>query len=109
MKGTIKDLLKISGVYGYSIARGNTLQVKLPSKHRFAESKQRIRQLYESLMAEPNKPGNVIEIYLEDIVLTIFLSGSTMLMVISNGLTNLALLRMTGKLVLASLVKEKHK
>ncbi|MFY9399495.1 MAG: hypothetical protein WAR22_14135 [Desulfomonilia bacterium] len=107
MKGTVKDLLKISGVHGYVIARDNTLQMKLPSKHRFAGAKTQLKKLYDDLAQSPKRPGNTIEIYFEDLVLTVFLSGVTMLMVLSSTRVNLALVRMTGKLVIANLAKEK--
>jgi hypothetical protein len=108
MKGTIKDLLKVSGVHGYIIAREKNIQIKLPSKHKFADAKNTIRSLYENLVPQKNRPGNVVEIFLEDMVLTIFISGMTMLMVMSSMRVNHALLRMTGKLVLANIVKEKR-
>jgi hypothetical protein len=107
MKGTVKDLLKISGVHGYVIARDNALQMKLPSKHRFAGAKRQIKKLYDDLVQSRKRPGNTIEIYFEDLVLTVFLSGVTMLMVLSSTRVNLALVRMTGKLVIANLAKEK--
>ena len=108
MKGTIKDLLKVSGVHGYIIAREKNIQIKLPSKHKFSGAKSHISLLYESLVPVKDRPGNVVEIYLEDMVLTIFISGITMLMVMSSMRVNLSLLRMTGKLVLANIVKERR-
>ncbi|HOO37887.1 MAG TPA: hypothetical protein PLU81_02450 [Deltaproteobacteria bacterium] len=108
MKGTIKDLLKVSGVHGYIIAREKNIQIKLPSRHKFSGAKNNIKSLYDSLVPVKDRPGNVVEIFLEDMVLTIFISGMTMLMVMSSLRVNLALLRMTGKLVLANLVKEKR-
>jgi hypothetical protein len=107
MKGTIKDLLKISGVHGYAIARDKNMQIKLPSKHRFAGAKNQIKLLYDGLVQAPKRPGNTMEIFFEDLVLTVFLSGMTMLMVLSSTRVNLALVRMTGKLVIANLAKEK--
>ncbi len=107
MKGTVKDLLKISGVHGYAIVRDRNMQIKLPSKHRFAGAKNQIKILYDDLMQAQKRPGNTIEIYLEDLVLTVFISGITMLMVLSSTRVNLALVRMTGKLVIANLAKEK--
>ncbi len=109
MNGSIKDLLKIPGVHGYVIAKGKNIQIKLPSRHRFAASKDRIRLLYEEAMGDSRRPGNMVEIYTEDMVLTMYFSGDVMLMVISSRRTNLALLRMTGKLVLANMIKEKGK
>ncbi len=106
MKGTIKDLLKVSGVHGYAIVREKNVQIKLPSKHKFSGAKNNIKMLYDSLVSARNRPGNVVEIFLEDMVLTIFISGLTMMMVMSSTRVNLALLRMTGKLVLANIAKE---
>jgi len=108
MKGTMKDLLKVSGVHGYAIIRNNNIQIKLPSKHKFSGAKKNIMLLYENLVPVENRPGNVIEIYLEDMVITIFVNGTTMLMVMSSTRVNLALLRMTGKLVIANMVKERR-
>ena len=108
MKGTIKDLLKVSGVHGYIVAREKNIQIKLPSRHKFSGAKDRIRLLYDTLTNEKSRPGNIVEIHLEDMVLTIFISRTTMLMVMSSLRANLALLRMTGKLVLANMVKEKR-
>lgn len=107
MKGTIKDLLKISGVQGYALATRKNVQIKLPSMHLFANAKDRIKLLYDHLAQERKRPGNIIEIFLEDMVLTIFMSGTTMLMVLSSPKVNPALLRITGKLVIANIVKEK--
>ncbi len=108
MKGTIKDLLKVAGVHGYIIAREKNIQIKLPSRHKFSGAKNNIRLLYDSLVPVEDRPGNVVEIYLDDMVLTIFISGMTMLMVMSSMRVNLSLLRMTGKLVLANIVKERR-
>lgn len=107
MKGTIKDILKISGVHGYVLARDKTMQIKLPSKHRFAGAKKQIKLLYDDLIQARKRPGNTMEIFFEDLVLTIFTSGMTMLMVLSSTRVNLALVRMTGKLAIANLAKEK--
>lgn len=107
MSGTIKDLLNITGVQGYVIASGKNLQVKLPSRLGLSGTKDRIMDLYKELIQEPKRPGNTIEIFMEDSIITIFLGGSSMLMVVSSGNTNTALLRMTGKLVLANIVKER--
>lgn len=106
MSGAIKDLLNINGVQGYVIASGKNLQVKLPSRLGLSSTKDRLMHVYKALINEPKRPGNTIEIYMEDSVITIFLSGSSMLMVVSNTSANTALLRMTGKLVLANIVKE---
>ncbi len=83
------------------------MQIKLPSKHRFAGAKKQIKLLYEDLMQTPKRPGNTMEIFFDDLVLTVFTNGITMLMVLSSTRVNLALVRMTGKLVIANLVKEK--
>jgi hypothetical protein len=107
MKGTIKDLLNITGVQGYIIASGRNIQIKLPSRHGLANAKDRLMDLYKDLIEEGKKAGNTIEICMEDTIITIFLSSSTMLMVVSSCIANMALLRMTGKLVLANIVKEK--
>ncbi|HVN72192.1 MAG TPA: hypothetical protein VMU10_09255 [Desulfomonilia bacterium] len=82
------------------------MQIKLPAKHKFSGAKDRLMLLYQDLMGDDNRPGNTVEILLEDELLTIFLSGSTMLMVVSNLRANQALLRMTGKLIIANMVKE---
>jgi hypothetical protein len=106
MKGTIKDLLQIPGVQGYVIAQGKNIQIKLPAKHAFALAKESLMLLYKDLANDGKRPGNTVEILLEDILLTAFLSGSTMFMVVSSLRVNQALLRMTGKLILANMVKE---
>lgn len=106
MKGTIKDLLKVSGVQGYIIASHKNIQIKLPSMHRLAGAKDRIKLLYDDLMQAKKRPGNTIEVFLDDMVMTIFISGTTMLIVLSSALVNLALVRMTGKLVVANIMKE---
>jgi hypothetical protein len=43
---------------------------------------------------------------LDDVLLTVFLSGRTMLMVLSSLRVNQALLRMTGKLIIANMSRE---
>ena len=106
MKGTIKDLLQIPGVHGYIIAQGKNMQIKLPAKHKFSGAKDSIMLLYQDLMDEKNRPGNTVEILLDDLVLTVFLSGTTMLMVSSSLRANQALLRMTGKLIISNMAKE---
>ncbi len=106
MKGTIKDLLQIPGVQGYVIAQGQNIQIKLPGKHAFSSAKERLMNLYNDLAANGKRPGNTVEILLEDMLLTAFLSGGTMLMVVSSLRVNQALLRMTGKLIIANMVKE---
>lgn len=106
MKGTIKDLLKVSGVQGYILASRKNIQIKLPSKHRLAGAKDRIKLLYDDLVHSKKRPGNTIELFLDDMVMTIFVSGMTMLMVLSSAQVNLALVRMTGKLVIANIAKE---
>jgi len=106
MKGTIKDLLQIPGVQGYVIAQGKNIQIKLPARHKFSSAKEQLMLLYNDLSQDENRPGNTVEILLEDILLTAFLSRGTMLMVISSLRVNQALLRMTGKLIIANMVKE---
>lgn len=106
MKGSIKDLLQIPGVQGYIIAQGKSMQIKLPSKNKFSGAKERLMLLYHDLTGDSNRPGNTVEILLDDVLLTAFLSGSTMLMVVSGLRTNQALLRMTGKLIIANMAKE---
>lgn len=106
MKGTIKDLLKVSGVQGYILASQKSIQVKLPSKHRLAGAKDRIKLLYDNLVQADKRPGNTVELFLDDMVMTIFISGTNMLMVLSTAQVNLALVRMTGKLVIANIAKE---
>lgn len=106
MKGTIKDLLQIPGVQGYVIAQGKNIQIKLPAKHKLSTAKEQLTLLYNDLTLNVKRPGNTVEILLEDILLTAFLSGGTMLMVISSLRVNQALLRMTGKLIIANMVKE---
>jgi hypothetical protein len=108
MKGTIKDLLKVSGVQGYIIANQKGIQIKLPSMHRLSGAKDRIKILYDDLVGAKKRPGNTVEVFLDDMVMTIFVSGTTMLIVLSNALVNLALVRMTGKLVVANIVKESN-
>ncbi len=106
MKGTIKDLIKLSGVQGYVVVNQKSVQMKLPSMHRFAGSKERIKRLYDDLVLAKKRPGNIVEIFLDDTVLTIFINGTIMLIVLSSPKVNLALVRMTGKLVIANIVKE---
>jgi hypothetical protein len=108
MKGTIKDLLKVSGVHGYVIAGPKGIQIKLPSKHLLAGAKDRFKIIYDNLVQAPKRPGNTVEVIWEDMVLTIFVNGSAALMVISGNNVNMALVRMTGKLVMANIVKELH-
>jgi hypothetical protein len=62
--------------------------------------------LYKDLISDNDRPGNTVEILLDDVLLTVFLSGSTMLMVLSSLRVNQALLRMTGKLIIANMSKE---
>jgi hypothetical protein len=107
MNGTIKDLLNIAGVQGYIIASGKNLLIKVPSRPGLSASKERLMDLYRELIEEDKRPGNTIEIYMEDAIITIFISGTNMLMVVSQCSTNMALLRMTGKLVVANIVKER--
>ncbi|HNY66293.1 MAG TPA: hypothetical protein PKM41_12735 [Deltaproteobacteria bacterium] len=106
MKGTIKDLLKVSGVHGYVIASPKGVQIKLPSKHPLAGTKDRFKALYDELVKSGKRPGNTIEVLWEDMVLTAFISGTASLMVVSAHNVNLALVRMTGKLVMANIIKE---
>ena len=106
MKGSIKDLLQIPGVQGYIIGQGKGMQIKLPAKHKFSGAKDRLMILYKDLISDNGRPGNTIEILLDDVLLTVFLSGSTMLMVLSSLRVNQALLRMTGKLIIANMSKE---
>jgi len=107
MRGTIKDILHITGVQGYIIVTEKNIQIKLPSKHKLARAKDRIRRLYNDLADEKQRPGNVVEIYLKDMIVTVFMNKTTMLLVLSSQRVNLALLRMTGKLTLSNIVKEK--
>jgi hypothetical protein len=106
MKGTIKDLLKVSGVHGYVIASPKGIQIKLPSKHLLANAKDRFKTVYSELAGAKKRPGNTVEVVWEDLVLTIFMSGANSLMVVSGFNVNMALVRMTGKLVMANIVKE---
>jgi hypothetical protein len=106
MKGSIKDLLQIPGVQGYIIAQEKGLQLKLPVKNKFSGAKDRIMLLYQDLIGENNRPGSTVEILLDEVLLTVFISGSTMLMVVSGLRVNQALLRMTGKLIIANMTKE---
>ena len=106
MKGSIKDLLQIPGVQGYIMGQGKGMQIKLPGKHKFSGAKDRLMILYNDLISDNDRPGNTVEILLDDVLLTVFLSGSTMLMVLSSLRVNQALLRMTGKLIIANMSKE---
>jgi len=107
MKGTIKDLLNITGVQGYIIAAGKNIQIKVPSRPNLSAIKDRLMDLYRELIETDKRPGNTIEIYMDDAIITIFLSGTVMLLVVSQSTTNMALLRMTGKLVAANIMKER--
>lgn len=82
------------------------MQIKLPGKHKFSGAKDRFMILYKDLISDNDRPGNTVEILLDDVLLTVFLSGSTMLMVLSSLRVNQALLRMTGKLIIANMSKE---
>ncbi|MGD0819631.1 MAG: hypothetical protein ACLQDF_12120 [Desulfomonilia bacterium] len=82
------------------------MQIKLPGKHKFSGAKDRLMILYKDLISDNDRPGNTVEILLDDVLLTVFLSGSTMLMVLSSLRVNQALLRMTGKLIIANMSKE---
>ena len=106
MKGSIKDLLQIPGVQGYIIAQGKSMQIKLPAKNKFSGAKDELWLLYHDLIGDNSRPGNTVEILLDDVLLTIFLSGETMLVVVSSLRANQALLRMTGKLIIANMTKE---
>jgi hypothetical protein len=106
MKGTIKDLLQIPGVQGYITVQGKTMQIKLPAKHTFTGAKDRIWLLYKDLMEHDSRPGNTVEIMLDDMLTTIFITGNLMLIVLSSLRANQALLRMTGKLIIANMQKE---
>ncbi len=106
MKGSIKDLLQIPGVQGYIIVQDKSMQIKLPAKNKFSGAKERLWLLYQDLVGDSNRPGNTVEILLDDVLLTVFLSGTTMLMVVSSLRANQALLRMTGKLIIANMTKE---
>lgn len=107
MNASIKDLLKIEGVHGYALVDAKSAQIKLPSKHRLADGKRFFINLRRQLLEESDRPGNVIEVYLDDMILTIFLARATMLATVSSRRTNQALLRMTGKLVTANLTKDR--
>lgn len=109
MKGTIKDLLNINGVEGYVIITNKTMQIKIPSKYKTRNTKKQFGDLYKNIMEEKERPGNIIEVYLEDVMVTIFINGSTTMMVLSKKGTNQAVLRMTGKLVIAGIAKAKDK
>ena len=106
MKGSIKDLLQIPGVQGYIIGQEKGMQIKLPSKHKFSGAKDSLMILYKDLISDNDRPGNTVEILLDDVLLTVFLSGRTMLMVLSSLRVNQALLRMTGKLIIANMSRE---
>ncbi len=82
------------------------MQIKLPAKNKFSGAKERLWLLYQDLVGDNNRPGNTVEILLDDVLLTVFLSGTTMLMVVSSLRANQALLRMTGKLIIANMTKE---
>jgi hypothetical protein len=106
MKGSIKDLLQIPGVQGYIIAQEKSMQIKLPAKNKFSGAKDRMWLLYHDLIGDNSRPGNTVEILLDEVLLTVFLSGETMLVVVSSLRANQALLRMTGKLIIANMTKE---
>jgi len=107
MSAPIKDLLKIEGVHGYAVADAKSTQIKLPSRHPLAGGKNFFTDLRRQLVEESDRPGNLIEIYLDDMVLTSFINRSTMLTAVSSRRANLALVRMTGKLVSAALSRDK--
>jgi hypothetical protein len=60
-------------------------------------------------MKEEERPGNIIEVYLEEAMVTIFINGSTIMMILSKKDTSPAVLRMTGKFVIAGIAKAKDK
>ena len=107
MSASIKDLLKIEGVHGYAVVDAKAAQIKLPSRHPLASAKNFFGNLRRQLLEESDRPGSVIEIYLDDMVLTTFINRNTMLTAVSSRRTNLALVRMTGKLVSAALSRDK--
>lgn len=98
--------MQIPGVHGYIVVQGKAMQIKLPSKHRFSGAKDRLWLLYRCLTENHQRPGNTVEILLDDMSLTFFLAGSTMLMVVSDLRANQALLRMMGKLIISHMDKE---
>ena len=107
MKKSIKDLLKIPGVHGFVLTHDNKVQIKLPSKHPFTAGKEQFQRLYSVLNSSQQRPGNVVEVFLEDLTLTMFLNGRMILTVVSSPQVNHAFVRMTGKLLVAQLSKEK--
>ncbi|HDP25480.1 MAG TPA: hypothetical protein ENN34_08540 [Deltaproteobacteria bacterium] len=106
MKKSIKDLLKIPGVHGYVISQDKRVQIKLPSKHPFAGAKEQFQELYAALALTQQRPGNIVEIFLEDLTLTVFPNTDRMLTVVSSSQVNQAFVRMTGKLLIADMNKE---
>jgi hypothetical protein len=106
MKVTIKDLLNITGVQGYILAGRKNIQVKLPSKFNITSIKEHIPKMYKDLMDEKNEPGNIIEIFTLEIAVIVFCSAMPLLIVVTNNAANIPLIRITGKLVHANLIKE---
>jgi hypothetical protein len=107
MKGTTKDLLQIPGVQGFAVVDGKGVYLKLPSRHPFSHSKDRFMRLYEELSIKGARPGNTAEILLDNMLFTLFFSGPTMLAVLSDPEVNQALLRMTGRVIIANMVKDR--
>jgi len=108
MKGsTTKDLMQIPGVQGYAVVDDKSVQIRLPSKHPLASDRERFRRIRRDLAGDGPRLGHTIEIILDDMMMTLFLSGGLMLAVMSSLRVNQALLRMTGRLVLAGMVRER--
>jgi len=105
MKGTIKDILNIQGVQGYIIAGNSNIQIKLPSKFNISDSKDRISRLVADISKEKNIPGGIIEIFTNDLTLVVFCSSLPVLIVITSNVASLPLVRITGKLVYANILK----
>ncbi|HOJ14736.1 MAG TPA: hypothetical protein PLS81_08310 [Deltaproteobacteria bacterium] len=101
MKGSTKDLLQIQGVQGFVLTDGRNVQVKLPSTHPLSGAKERFKRLHQELGRKGARPGNTVEILLDNVLITLFFSGSTMLAVLASPDVNQALLRITGRLIIA--------
>lgn len=99
--------MQIPGVQGYAVLDDRSVQIKLPSKHPFASAKERFRRLYESLAGQGSRVGHTVEILLEEMLITVFMTGPLMLVVMSGIKVNQALLRMTGRLVIAGMASDR--
>ncbi len=105
MEGTIKELLRIPGVRGYAIVTAKKMRIKFPVEYKSRDLKDRFKQLYDDVMDGDKRPGDIVEVCMEDMDITMFINKDLMFLVLSNKITNNTLLRMMGRLISARTVK----